>query len=174
MKKYLIFVMGIVIGIVGTSYAAYKLKAEQVSFDKTNTNLNSENVQTVIDELATNISNLKIDNINIASVESIRGYTFVSRGNDSVEFTTTKNKIVATIKKPCKGFIVTDFYYGGNAIYRRIVLNGKVIYNHTDKDNAYTINNLDIGLKIGDQITVEIIGHYGSDTGQYMLTLIII
>ena len=52
MKKYLIFVMEIVIGIVGTSYAAYKLKAEQVSFDKTNTNLNSENVQTVIDEIA--------------------------------------------------------------------------------------------------------------------------
>ena len=55
MKKYLIFVMGIVIGIVGTSYAAYKLKAEQVSFDKTNTNLNSENVQDSIDELATDI-----------------------------------------------------------------------------------------------------------------------
>ena len=52
MKKVMFIFMGIVIGIVGTSYAAYKLKAEQVSFDKTNTNLNSENVQTVIDEIA--------------------------------------------------------------------------------------------------------------------------
>ena len=51
MKKYLILVMGIMIGIVGTSYAAYKLTASQVSFDKTNTNLNSENVQESIDEI---------------------------------------------------------------------------------------------------------------------------
>ena len=63
MKKYLIFVMGIVIGIVGTSYAAYKLKAEQVSFDKTNTNLNSENVQDILDELVTDIKNKKVTNI---------------------------------------------------------------------------------------------------------------
>ena len=63
MKKLMCILLGFILGIVGTSYAAYKLKAEQVSFDKTNTNLNSENVQTVIDELATNISDLKIDNI---------------------------------------------------------------------------------------------------------------
>ena len=44
--------MGIVIGIIGTSYAAYKLTAKEVSFDKTNSNLNSENVQDSIDEIA--------------------------------------------------------------------------------------------------------------------------
>ena len=43
--------LGIILGIVGTSYAAYKLMASQVSFDKTNTNLNSENVQDSIDEI---------------------------------------------------------------------------------------------------------------------------
>ena len=59
MKKYLIFIMGIVIGIVGTSYATYKLKAEQVSFDKTNTNLSSENVQDSIDEIALDLKNGK-------------------------------------------------------------------------------------------------------------------
>ena len=52
MKKYLMFVMGIVIGIVGTSYAAYKLMASQVSFDNNKTNLSSENVQDSIDEIA--------------------------------------------------------------------------------------------------------------------------
>ena len=59
MKKYLIFVMGFILGIAGTSYAAYKLKAEQVSFDKTNSSLNSENVQDSIDELATDLKNGK-------------------------------------------------------------------------------------------------------------------
>ena len=44
MKKAMLILIGIIIGIVGTSYATYKLKAVQVSFDKTNTNLNSENV----------------------------------------------------------------------------------------------------------------------------------
>ena len=55
MKKVMFILLGFILGIVGTSYAAYKLTASQVSFDKTNTNLNSENVQTVIDELATDI-----------------------------------------------------------------------------------------------------------------------
>ena len=40
MKKVMFILLGFILGIVGTSYAAYKLKAEQVSFDKTNTNLN--------------------------------------------------------------------------------------------------------------------------------------
>ena len=54
MKKQVIIsiIVTAIICITGTSYAAYKLKAEQVSFDKTTTNLNSENVQTVIDEIA--------------------------------------------------------------------------------------------------------------------------
>mgnify|MGYP004508833469 CR=1 FL=1 len=52
MKKVMFIFMGIVIGIIGTSYAAYKLMASQVSFDKTNTNLSSENVQDSIDEIA--------------------------------------------------------------------------------------------------------------------------
>ena len=52
MKKnlLLIFVTALIC-ITGTSYAAYKLKAEQVSFDKTNTNLNSNDVQGAIDEI---------------------------------------------------------------------------------------------------------------------------
>ena len=52
MKKIMFILLGIVIGIVGTSYAAYKLMASQVSFDKTNTNLSSSDVQGAIDELA--------------------------------------------------------------------------------------------------------------------------
>ena len=52
MKKVMFILLGFILGIAGTSYAAYKLKAEQVLFDKTNTNLNSENVQDSIDEIA--------------------------------------------------------------------------------------------------------------------------
>ena len=52
MKKVMFILLGFILGIVGTSYAAYKLMASQVSFDKTNTNLNSENVQDSIDEIA--------------------------------------------------------------------------------------------------------------------------
>ena len=55
MKKVMFIFIGIVIGIIGTSYAAYKLMASQVSFDKTNTSLNSDDVQGAIDELATDI-----------------------------------------------------------------------------------------------------------------------
>ena len=51
MKKYLIFIMGFILGIVGTSYAAYKLTAKEVSFDKSKTDLNGENVQDSIDEI---------------------------------------------------------------------------------------------------------------------------
>ena len=53
MKKnlLLIFVTALIC-ITGTSYAAYKLTASQVSFDKTNTELNSNDVQGAIDELA--------------------------------------------------------------------------------------------------------------------------
>ena len=51
MKKVMFIFMGIVIGIIGTSYAAYKLTAKEVSFDKTNTNLNSNDVQGAIDEI---------------------------------------------------------------------------------------------------------------------------
>ena len=52
MKKVMFILLGIILGIVGTSYAAYKLMASQVSFDKTNTSLNSDDVQGAIDELA--------------------------------------------------------------------------------------------------------------------------
>ena len=52
MKKYLIFIGGLILGIVGSCYATYKLTASQVSFDKINTNLNSNDVQGAIDELA--------------------------------------------------------------------------------------------------------------------------
>ena len=52
MKKVMFILLGIVIGIVGTSYAAYKLMASQVSFDKSKTDLNDENVQDSIDEIA--------------------------------------------------------------------------------------------------------------------------
>ena len=51
MKKYLIFIMGFILGIIGTSYAAYKLTASQISFDKSKTDLNSDNVQDSIDEV---------------------------------------------------------------------------------------------------------------------------
>ena len=40
-----------IICITGTSYAAYKLTTKEVSFDKTNTNLNSDDVQDSIDEI---------------------------------------------------------------------------------------------------------------------------
>ena len=59
MKKVMFILLGFILGIIGTSYAAYKLMASQVSFDKTNTNLNSENVQDSIDELATDLKNGK-------------------------------------------------------------------------------------------------------------------
>ena len=65
MKKQIIIAVIItaIICITGTSYATYKLKAEQVSFDKTNTNLNSDNVQDILDELVTDIKNKKVTNI---------------------------------------------------------------------------------------------------------------
>ena len=67
MKKYLIFIMGIVIGIIGTSYAAYKLTAKEVSFDKSKTDLNSENVQDSIDEVTALIKYGNAEESDIAS-----------------------------------------------------------------------------------------------------------
>ena len=58
-KNLLLMFVTALICIAGTSYAVYKLKAEQVSFDKTNSSLNSENVQDSIDELATDLKNGK-------------------------------------------------------------------------------------------------------------------
>ena len=51
MKKVMFILLGIILGIVGTSYAAYKLKAEQVSFDN-NKLLEGNNVQEAIDEIS--------------------------------------------------------------------------------------------------------------------------
>ena len=52
MKKniLLVFVTALIC-ITGTSYAAYKLTAKEVSFDKSKTDLNSDNVQDSIDEV---------------------------------------------------------------------------------------------------------------------------
>ena len=51
MKKVMFILLGFILGIVGTSYAAYKLKAEQVSFDN-NKLLEGNNVQEAIDEIS--------------------------------------------------------------------------------------------------------------------------
>ena len=51
MKKVMFILLGFILGIVGTSYAAYKLKAEQVSFDN-NKLLEGNNVQDTIDEIS--------------------------------------------------------------------------------------------------------------------------
>ena len=52
MKKniLLVFVTALIC-ITGTGYAAYKLTAKEVSFDKSKTDLNGENVQDSIDEI---------------------------------------------------------------------------------------------------------------------------
>ena len=52
MKKniLLVFVTALIC-ITGTGYAAYKLQAVQVGFDKSKTDLNGENVQDSIDEI---------------------------------------------------------------------------------------------------------------------------
>ena len=52
MKKAMFILLGFILGIVGSCYAAYKLTANQVSFDKSKSSLNSSDVQEAIDELA--------------------------------------------------------------------------------------------------------------------------
>ena len=90
MKKYLIFVMGIVIGIVGTSYAAYKLTAKEVSFDKTNTNLSSENVQDSIDEIVDLMKYGDAEESDIAS-----GKTALVKGKKITGTNSVKVKLIA-------------------------------------------------------------------------------
>ena len=53
MKKQIIIAVVItaLICITGTSYATYKLMAQEVSFDNNKTSLNSDNVQDSIDEI---------------------------------------------------------------------------------------------------------------------------
>ena len=53
MKKQIIFtaIITAIICITGTGYAAYKLQAVQVGFDKSKTDLNGDNVQDSIDEI---------------------------------------------------------------------------------------------------------------------------
>ena len=60
MKKVMFILLGFILGIIGTSYAAYKLMASQVSFDKSKTDLNSNDVQGAIDELANMFETNKI------------------------------------------------------------------------------------------------------------------
>ena len=60
MKKVMFILLGFILGIIGTSYVAYKLMASQVSFDKSKTDLNSNDVQGAIDELANMFETNKI------------------------------------------------------------------------------------------------------------------
>ena len=66
MKKVMLILLGFILGMLGTSYAAYKLKAEQVSFDN-NKLLEGNNVQEAIDE----ISYLIKDQIGTTDISSI-------------------------------------------------------------------------------------------------------
>ena len=115
MKKVMFIFMGIVIGIVGTSYAAYKLKAEQVSFDKTNTNLNSENVQDSIDEVTALIKYGDAEESDIASGKTalVKGKKITGIGSEYeviayAKETTDTEKLTKTTEKSYKYIITFD------------------------------------------------------------------
>ena len=93
MKKIMFILLGFMLGIVGTSYAAYKLTAKEVSFDNNKTYLNGDNVQIIIDEIADKLKYGDAEESDIASGKTalVKGKKIV--GTNSVKPTITYQQL---------------------------------------------------------------------------------
>ena len=179
MKKQVIIsiIVTALICITGTSYAAYKLKAEQVSFDKTNTNLSSENVQDSIDEIVdlmkygdaeagdiasgktALVKGKKITGTNSGKVKLIAygsaGTTYqatfdAEKGYDSeyVSGTISGSQASLTFLKDCSGFITTNLTFNGTWT----VGSGKAGAIYSDRIYAFT-------AKKGNTVSIKAAAH---------------